>query len=77
MTRNEIKNKLLTFGYSIESINKLLQSRMKPTADKMFELEDQYDIPVSAWRDIKSYLNNDTKHPAQKSTTQQEQKVPA
>ena len=34
----------------------------KPTADKMFKLEDEFGIPLHAWRDIKSYLQeNDTK----------------
>ena len=60
--RKEFTIKLSNFGYSKDSIFKLLQGVIKPTADKMFKLEDEFGIPVNAWRDIKSYLQeNDTK----------------
>jgi len=62
MKRKNLKHKLSLFGYSKDSIDKLLQGKIKPTADKMFKLEDEFSIPLGAWRDIKSYLQeNDTK----------------
>ena len=61
MKRQEIKKSLLEFGYSENTVDKFFQLKLKPTADKMFKLEDEFGIPVSAWRDIKSYLQeNDT-----------------
>jgi len=56
MKRQKIKKQLLEFGYSEDTIEKIFQLRMKPTADKMFELNDKFKIPLNAWRDIKSYL---------------------
>ena len=61
MKRHEIKKNLLKFGYTKNTVDKFFQLKLKPTADKMFKLEDEFGIPVSAWRDIKSYLQeNDT-----------------
>lgn len=60
MKRHEIKKILLKFGYTKNTVDKFFQLKLKPTADKMFKLEDEFGIPVSAWRDIKSYLNNPT-----------------
>jgi len=62
MKRKELEKSLIKFGYSKNTVDKFFQLRLKPTADKMFKLEDEFGIPVHAWRDIKSYLqNNDTK----------------
>jgi transcriptional regulator with XRE-family HTH domain len=58
--RAEFKTILKTLGYSTDSIKSILCGRMKPTANKMFALEDQFGIPVSAWRDIRSYLQDNT-----------------
>ena len=58
MKRHEIKKNLLKFGYTKNTVDKFFQLKLKPTADKMFKLEDEFGIPVSAWRDIKSYLQN-------------------
>ena len=47
---------------SHSAVSQWFKGETKPTADKMFKLEDEFNIPVSAWRDIKSYLQeNDTK----------------
>ena len=49
-------------GYKINSINSILCGRRKPNAEKRYEYEKKYNIPFTAWRDIKSYLQeNDTK----------------
>jgi len=61
MKRQSFKKALQSIGYSHDSIKSISCGRMSPTADKMFKLEDEFGIPVSAWRDIKSYLQeNDT-----------------
>jgi len=68
MKRNDFKKILKTLGYSLDSIKSISIGRMKPTADKMFKLEDEFGIPLNAWRDIKSYLqDNDTKHQDEKA----------
>lgn len=65
MNRTEVTQILIEFGYKVDSVNKLLQNRIKPPADKMFKLEDDYKLPAHAWRDMNSYVNgtkiNDTK----------------
>ncbi len=59
INRKEIQIKL---SVSHSTVSQWLCGLTKPTADKMFKLEDEFGIPVSAWRDIKSYLqDNDTK----------------
>jgi len=57
INRMEIQ-KFLNISHS--TISQWFGGKTKPTADKMFKLEDEFGIPVSAWRDIKSYLNNHT-----------------
>jgi plasmid maintenance system antidote protein VapI len=76
MERKILRTKLLNFGYSSVMVRKLIQGTTKPTADKMFKLEDMFNIPVSAWRDIKSYLQeNDTKEQCTSATTTQKEGV--
>lgn len=59
INRNEIQKKL---NVTHSTVSQWLNGIIKPTADKMFKLEDEFGIPVSAWRDIKSYLQeNDNK----------------
>lgn len=62
MKRVQFKKTLASLGYSTDSIKSIMSNRMKPTADKMFILEDKFNIPLGAWRNIKAYLlDNDTK----------------
>lgn len=75
MKRDEIVKKLLQFGYKQNTIDKLLQGKIKPTMDKAIKLNDDYDIPFSAWRDIKSYIENDTKQSDDKSTDKSNEEV--
>lgn len=60
MKRMEFKSILKELGYADDSIKSITSGRMKPTANKMFLLEDKFNIPLGAWRDIKSYLQNNT-----------------
>jgi len=61
MERKKLKNILLDFGYSDETIKKMFQSRSRPTLLKAIELQNRYNIPCHVWADIKSYIENDTK----------------
>jgi len=66
INRKEIQIKL---NVSHSTVSQWLSGLTRPTAGKMFKLEDEFGIPVSAWRDIKSYLqNNDTKQTPKQSS---------
>ena len=59
INRNEIQKSLKV---THSTVSQWFNGLTRPTADKMFKLEDEFGIPVNAWRDIKSYLQeNDTK----------------
>ena len=59
INRVQIQNSLQV---THSTVSQWFNGLTKPTADKMFKLEDEFGIPVNAWRDIKSYLQeNDTK----------------
>jgi len=57
ITSKEIQTFL---NVSHSTVSQWFNGKTKPTANKMFALEDQFGIPVSAWRDIKSYLQENT-----------------
>jgi len=59
INRVQIQNSLQV---THSTVSQWFNGLTKPTADKMFKLEDEFGIPLNAWRDIKSYLQeNDTK----------------
>jgi len=59
INRKEIQLKL---NVSHSTVSQWFSGITKPTADKMFKLKDEFNIPLEAWRDIKSYLQeNNTK----------------
>lgn len=62
---------------SHSAVSQWFKGTTKPTADNMFLLEDNFQIPLSAWRDIKSYLKNDTKQETPKSNPKESEKVSA
>ena len=67
LNRKEIQIKL---DVSHSTVSQWFSGITKPTADKMFTLEDEFGIPVHAWRNIKSYLQeNDTKQTQKNSNT--------
>jgi hypothetical protein len=68
MKRKKLKQKLLTFGYSEETIKKMFQLKTRPTLLKAIELQHRFKIPCTAWLDIKSYVN-DTKKASGCTTT--------
>jgi predicted transcriptional regulator len=61
MERKKIKQILLDFGYSEETVKKMFQLKTRPTLLKAIELQETFKIPCIAWVDIKSYVENDTK----------------
>ena len=54
--RSRIQSEL---DVSHSTVSQWFNGLTKPTANKMFKLEDEFGIPLSAWRDIKSYLQKD------------------
>jgi len=43
---------------SHSAVSQWLSGTTRPTAEKMFLLEDYFGIPLGAWRDIRSYLES-------------------
>jgi hypothetical protein len=62
MERDKLK-RILGQYYSDEGVKSLLQGRdrMIPSLSKAFFLEEKHKIPVSAWKDIKSFIINKKK----------------
>jgi len=47
------------------AVSQWFSGNTKPNMDRAIQLEKEFGIPLTAWRDIKSYLqNNDTKQKA-------------
>ena len=59
MNRKELKTKFLNSKlFSGEStINSLLSGRRYPSFSKAVKLEREFQIPLEAWKDIKSFIN--------------------
>lgn len=59
MNRKQLKTKLINSKlFSGEStINSLLSGRRYPSFSKALKLEKDFNIPIEAWKDIKSYIN--------------------
>ena len=78
MEYKKLKNILLEFGYTINSVKSILIARTRPTLLKAIELEQKYNIPCSAWENIRLFITskeNDTQHPSPKTTTKQNEQV--
>jgi len=62
MKREKLKKSLSSIGISEHTINSILCGRRRPSYEKILELNEKHKIPFTAWRDIKSYLQeNNTK----------------
>ncbi|QKF72761.1 hypothetical protein AFAEC_0570 [Aliarcobacter faecis] len=55
MKREKLKTILLKH-YSKDSIKSILCGRMKPSIEKRIVLNKDFNIPILAWENIKSYL---------------------
>ncbi len=51
------------------AVSQWFQGKTRPTLLKAFALEDRFGIPVSAWRDIRSYLKQNINKEAQKPSS--------
>lgn len=60
MDLKKIKMILTDDGYSPDMINSIIQGRRRPNGDKRDEYLEKHSIPPKAWKDIKSFLNNNT-----------------
>jgi len=69
MERKKLKQILLDFGYSEETVKKMFQLKTRPTLLKAIELKQKYKIPCEAWKNIRFYINNDTKKVKCSTTT--------
>ncbi len=56
MERENLKYSLIGIGYSTHSIKSILSGRRKVTLDKAIEIKKEFGIPVEAWVDVKTYL---------------------
>jgi hypothetical protein len=70
MERKKLKQKLLIFGYSEETIKKMFQLKTRPTLLKAIELQHRFKVPCTAWLDIKSYVNDTKKEEATSSANE-------
>ena len=61
MKRQDLIILLNNDGYKKTTIDSILTGRRKPNAEKRYEYEKKHNIPFTAWRNIKSYSQeNDT-----------------
>jgi len=72
MERKKLKQKLLDFGYSEETVKKMFQLKTRPTLLKAIELQTKFKIPCTAWENIRLFITskeNDTKSDSCSATT--------
>ena len=57
MKRNKLVQ-ILNNVYSKDSVKSIVSGRRKPSLKNIVKFESEFGIPIQAWLDIKSYLNN-------------------
>jgi hypothetical protein len=73
--RKKIFEELLHF-YKEKMVYAIMSGTRRPSLEAIVSLENKLNIPVSAWLDIKSYLQeNDTKEQCTSATTPQKEGV--
>lgn len=60
-----------SIGVSHSAVSQWFSGKTKPTIDKALKMEELYQIPIEAWLDIKTYIENDTKNVDTSTTTNQ------
>lgn len=60
-----------SIGVSHSAVSQWFSGKTKPTIDKALKMEELYQIPIEAWLDIKTYIENDTKNVDTSTTTKQ------
>lgn len=71
MKREELK-KILSKYYSKFMIESILSGRRKPSIEKRIVLNNEFNIPILAWEDIKSYLSDNLSSIEDKNQLQKE-----
>lgn len=69
MKREELK-KILSKHYSKDSVKSILCGRMKPPIKKRIVLNNEFDIPILAWENIKSYITENISSSANENEVQ-------
>lgn len=55
MERQKLKE-ILSNYYSKDGVKSILCGRMKPSIEKRIALNNEFNIPILAWQDIKKYI---------------------
>ena len=71
MEREKLKTILLNH-YSKDSVKSIFCGRMKPSIEKRIILNNEFNIPILAWEDIKSYLSDNLSSIEDKNQLQKE-----
>lgn len=57
MKRSTLKQILEKHYHSEDSIKSILSGRRKPSYEVMFKINKSDNVPFTAWKDIKSFIN--------------------
>jgi len=72
MEYKKLKKILLDYGYSLDTVKKILTVKTRPSLLKAIELEQKHSIPCTAWENIRLFITskeNDTKQKSSNTTT--------
>lgn len=57
MNRKYIIDALTDIGYKKNGIDSIMCGRRRPKIESQYEMFDRFNIPLEAWRDIKSFIS--------------------
>lgn len=57
MNRKYIIEALLNIGYKKNGIDSIMCGRRRPKIEAQYKMKDKFNIPLEAWRDIKSFMS--------------------
>ena len=69
MEYKKVKKALLEIGYKHDSMKSIMCGRAIPSMSKAIKLEDEYDIPLHTWRDIKKFVSKQNTTSSKTSVT--------
>lgn len=70
--KRELLKKILLQHYSKFTVESILSGRRKPSIEKRIVLNTEFNIPILAWEDIKSYLSDNLSSIEDKNQLQKE-----
>ena len=70
--KRELLKKILLQHYSRFTVESILSGRRKPSIEKRIDLNTEFNIPILAWQDIKSYINENITSNENKNELQKE-----